>query len=230
MTIANKGIISKVGLDEITLVNGSGADLAVHEPMQYVGKIVLARIAVANGASAPFDWRGQFTMPKSTSEAFVKGQVVFWDFTNKHLDSDPRNPLAGRVVEAVGASTAECVIDLGDGDFEAKMITAVKNDSGGNLAIGGVLPTKGGETYSRIYIASEAVANSATGNFYKDLVVTLAKNPAIAFTRGIIVNWDSKNSYLTTATITNGHSIAGRVMVAAGTGVATAKIDISDRG
>ncbi|MFH2013833.1 MAG: DUF2190 family protein [Patescibacteria group bacterium] len=222
--------MNKEGLQSIELLNDTGSALVVGQPMFYKGRIVLSKNALANGSIGPFLWRGQVEMPKNTSTAFTKGQVVFWDIADGELNADAGNPLAGRVIQAVGASTATAIIDFGEGLFDSRKLIALKNDSGADLAQGAVLKTQAGQIYSRIYVASEAVVNSATGNFYADLVVTLPKLSSVAMARGVIVSWDHTNSHLTTVTYTAGHSTAGRVIVAEDSASLTVKIDIADRG
>lgn len=229
MAISNRGILNDENLITIDLTNNTGSALAVGQPMPYQGRIVISKGVVASLAEAPFFMRGQFELPKATG-ALAQGQVVFWDVADGNLNTDPTNPLAGRVRKAVDSGDATVIIELGEGMFEARDLVSIANDSGGDLAVGGVLPTAEGETYSRIYIASEAVDSTDTGKFYKDIVATLPKTTSEAMARGIIVNWNSSTGKLTTASTTAGHSVAGRIIVTANTVATTAIVDISDRG
>jgi len=220
-------------LEEIQAVNPSGAILTAHQPTVFEDKIIISKNGLAIGATGWFWCKGVFKVSKNTAVALSAGDIAYWDITDGNVNADNKNnkPMGVVLVDA-GASDAFCYIKLNEYAFqEARSIVSIKNDSGADLAVGGVLPTKPNTAYSRIYVASEAVTDSATGKFYSDIACSLAKNPAVAFTRGIIVNWlASTSNFLTTATVTTNICIAGRVLADAGTGVSTAVIDIADRG
>ncbi len=66
---------------------------------------------VLSGADGVFVTEGVFTLPKTSAQAWTVGQKLYWDNTNKRLDSDSTVGMLVGVATAVAAnpsSTGEC--------------------------------------------------------------------------------------------------------------------------
>ena len=92
-----------------------GAVLTLTAPYQrnsgqaaLIGAILaVATTDIANGASGEWRTEGVHTLEKTASQAWSKGNKIYWDITNKRCDNTPVGPLVGVASEDVAGGAGD---------------------------------------------------------------------------------------------------------------------------
>lgn len=96
----------------------------------------VATVDVDNAAEAPFVLRGVWTLPKTSAQAWVQGDRIYWDDSNKRCDNDPTVGMFIGVAPAAAdnpSSTADVLLCPGPEMVEGKQaaITSLTDSTGG---------------------------------------------------------------------------------------------------
>ncbi len=121
----------------------------------------VAACDVLSTVTAGFHVEGVFSLAKTSAQAWTQGQVIYWDDTNKRLDSDGTlGQRVGRalVVAANPSSTGIVMLDESAPGRTASTVATLTDSSGGATVNGTI----------------EAVTDSATAaNAVKELATKL---------------------------------------------------------
>lgn len=131
-----------------------------------VGKLFGVSLgSVLSGASGEFAIEGVWTLAKTSAQAWTAGQRLYWDNTNKRVDSDPTVGLFIGVASAVAANpSATGNVRLNGGtavlDGPLDPITVMATDGAIAIAPGTVVLTKG--SAAAMTLAAPTAAQAGT--------------------------------------------------------------------
>lgn len=102
--------------EDLLWTNGTGSTAPAGTPVFVKGRAYVPVEDIANGASGMLAAVGRFKLPKTTGQAYVQGQPLYWDAATGKVTSDSS---AGKGVVyftspgAAAAPDTECEVNLG---------------------------------------------------------------------------------------------------------------------
>lgn len=134
-----------------------------------VGAVFGVAVAtVASGVTGGFHTEGVFSLAKTSAQAWAQGQVIYWDNTNKRLDS------ASTVGPRVGFATAAAANPSSTGTIK---LDPSPNRSGGvasGTAAATSIATVGPATYTAAQVLNRVIVRDTNGAGRTDTFPTAA--------------------------------------------------------
>jgi predicted RecA/RadA family phage recombinase len=158
---------------------------------------------VLSGATGDFMTEGVFSLAKTSAQAWVLGDRIYWDNSNKRCDTDPtKGPLIGVATAAAANPSSTGYVKLSEGipgldeGAQGATIAALTDNSGGAAADGTIgvvtLPTLAGWNGSTDPTAAEATqiitAVTANRDAVKELSTKVNLIIAALKTAGVIAS------------------------------------------